>query len=62
MSTPAARAESIFATTSGIRPQFFFPAVLRCHTSTGIPASRPIRMASSSAGRISSLSFLRCVA
>ena len=48
-SAPAARAALILATTSGMRPQLFFPATLMCQISTGIWASRPMRNASSSA-------------
>ena len=49
MSSPSARARSMRATTSFMLPHTARPATLRCQTSTGILASRPMAMASSSA-------------
>ncbi len=44
--TPFLRASSISLTTSLIRPQFAWSAILMCRISTAMPARRPISMAS----------------
>jgi hypothetical protein len=48
---PLWRALSIFSTIFGIDPHCGVPAALRCQISTGIRASRPMRIASSSASK-----------
>ncbi len=62
MSMPRARAESISAMISFIRPQFCRPAALRCQISTGTPACSPIVSASLRAGMIPSASLRMCEA
>ena len=61
-SMPRARAASISATTSFMRPQFFRPAHLRCQTSTGIFACSPMVSASFRAVMMSSASLRMCEA
>jgi len=61
-STPEARAASIFWTISCIRPQLRLPAAFKCQISTGVLASRAMRMASSIAARTASLSLRMWVA
>ncbi len=61
-SMPRARADSISATTSFMRPQFFRPAHFRCQISTGSFACSPIDSASFRAGMMSSASLRMCEA
>jgi hypothetical protein len=61
-STPSRRAASIFAITSGMRPQLRLPAAFRCQISTAVRASRAMRIASSIAAGSASLSLRMWVA
>ncbi len=58
----AERAALICAMTCGIFPQLALPAHLRCQISTGMWASRPMRMASSMAAGSASPSLRMWVA
>src|SRR5881392_560100 len=57
ISSPADRAESILASTRGMRPQLCRPDTLRCEISAGMSASRAMRNTSSSASSIRPPSF-----